>query len=569
MSRRHPRTALRLLAAGAVLAVPAAALLGPSSWGDDARGNAAEAHGSSSDAVSGVVAERQSGILSSEDRRLRTLVTSVRPGSAPYSQELDGQQTLVLTAGGLGYGLSDLIDRGAAQLQADGSVLLTEHVFLAPGARLTITAPGGTLRLASDTSGFVSLVAWKADLVLAGADGRPLTVTSWDADLQAPDRSTVDGRAYVRDVSGDLQVRYVNAGSLGFWAGRTSGVAWTGSSTAAATGAIVASTFRHDYYGAFASRGKGISVTDSEFAGNDVDGLSLHRSTAETTVQHSAARGNGRHGFSADQGSESVTYTDVTAEDNTDHGIFFSGAPLSEGRSASGASLRAYGRVQVTGGELRQNGRAGIRVVDGNDVTITGARVTGNADGVMLVGTRAPASVESTTVSGSRRFGISVSDGAARVERNEVSGSETAIRVRDAAVAVTGNDVRGATAHGISVVGASGGSSVQGNTVGGRGPSGLDLYRIDAGATVGQSGNDLDRWRRDRDDVVYWTTFVPNHPMLLLWAVVLGAPLLLTLRGRRHRPPTPGVPPYPDDIRRERGAPVRLDLGRRIPSGQL
>jgi hypothetical protein len=523
----------------------------------------ADAAASSVQAVSGAQAERQSGLLAGEDHRLLALVTSVRPGSAPYLQELDGTQTLVLTAGGLDYGLPDLVSGGAAQVEADGSVLVTRNVFVAPGARLTISAPGTTLHLRSDSTGFVSLVAWKAGLTLAGADGQPLTVASWDPDLKTPDTTTVDGRAYVREVSGDMQVRHLAASDLGFWAGRTSGVAWTGSSRRAAGGQILDSTFRRNHYGAFASQGKGITVTGSDFSDNAVDGLSLHRRTADTTVQNSTARGNGRHGFSADQGSESVGYTDVTAEGNAVHGLFFSGTPLARGLSAGGASPRTYGQLRLTGGVARDNGSAGVRVVGGNNVSIADTRVVDNGDGITLAGTTAPTTIEHTTVS-AHRFGISVSRGTATVRNNKLSGSETAIRVRDAAVSVTGNQVRKGTAHAISVVGASAGSSVQDNSIGGRGPSGLDLYRVADGATVDVSGNDVKGWIRDRDDLTYWSTFIPNHPMLLLWVVGLGLPLFLTARARRGRPRAPGAVPYPDDIRREGAAPVRLDVGRRM-----
>jgi hypothetical protein len=514
--------------------------------------------------VAGVHAERQSTILAAEDRRLLTLVASVRPGSGPYLQE--GDQTLVLTAGGLPYGLADLQALGAAQVEPDGSVLVTRHVFVAPGARLTIDAPGTTLRLLSQQSGFASLVAWKADLTLSGADGNRLAVTSWDPGLDGPDPSAIDGRAYLRDVGGKMELRHVAVTDLGFWAGRTSGVAWTGNSRTAASGTVLDSTFRHNHYGAFASQGERLTVTHSDFSGNTVDGLSLHRSTAETTVEDSTARGNGRHGFSADQGSQSVTFTDVTAERNQAHGISFSGTPLSAGQSAGGASLRAYGEVQVTGGVVRENGRAGVRVVDGNDVSITGTRLVDNEEGIVLAGTAAPTTVADTTVSGRHRFGISVTGGSAEVRDNRLSGSETAIRVRDGAVAVVGNDVRRATSHAISVVGASDGSSLRDNSISGRGPSGLDLHRLDRGARVDQSGNDVEGWAQDRDNWTYWSTFVPNHPMLLLWVLVLGVPLAGRMRARR-RQVAPGTTPYRDGVRPGRPA-YRVSVGPHVTGGR-
>ena len=554
---RRVLTTPRLVGAGALVIAAVGVLLvtqsAPAERSDPAK---AEPTGRQTVAVSPtstVDAERQSAILAGEDQRLLSLVTSVRPGSGPYSQDVGAVQTLVLTARGLDYGLSDLVALGAAEVQPDDAVLITRHVFVAPGARLTIDAPGTTLRLRSDPSGFVSLVAWKAELALSGAEGRPLAVTSWDPELQRPDPATVDGRAYVRDASGGMQLRFLAASDLGFWAGRTSGMAWTGSSRTAATGSAVSSTFRHNYYGAFASQGEGLAVAQSDFSGNTVDGLLLHRSTAQTAITDSTARGNGRHGFSADHGSELVSYTAVTAEENGAYGLFFSGSPLSEGPSASGASLRGYGQVVVSGGTFRKNEKAGLRVVDGKDVAIADTRVEDNTDGIVLAGAAAPTKVERSTVTGNRRFGISVTRGSAVVTHNEVSGSRTAIQVRDAAVAVTGNTIRRATEHAISVVGAAAGSSLERNTIGGRGPSGLDVYRVDAGVTVSAAGNDVTGWTRDRDDLTYWSDFAPNHPMLLLWVALLGTPLVLTLRGR-HQRVAPGTSPYQDDLRRDRAA---------------
>ncbi|MGY1594793.1 right-handed parallel beta-helix repeat-containing protein [Geodermatophilus sp. SYSU D00708] len=507
-------------------------------------------------------AERQSAILAAEDQRLLTLVASVRPGSAPYTVTLDDEETLVLTAGGLAYDLDDLVELGAAEVESNDTVLLTKHVFVAPDARLVIDAPGTTLRLRSEESGFATLVSWKADLLLAGNDAGRLRVTSWDPESEAPDEEVEDGRAYVREVSGDMTIRDAGFAHLGFWAGRTGGVAWTGNSSTVATGSVVDATFRDSHYGAFASQGEDLEFTRTTFVDNTVDGLSLHRSTAETTIRASAARGNGRHGFSTDHASKSVTYTSATAARNGAYGIFFSGTPLAEGMSAGGASLEGYGHVTIEGGELWENGKAGARVVDGDHVVIRDTNLVDNRDGIVLVDTAAPTTVEGVTLRGDHRFGISVEGGAATVEGNEVTGGGTAIRVRDAAAEVSGNTVAAATAHGISVVGRSAGTSVQDNTIGGRGPSGLDTFRVPESVTVDVTENDVEGWETDRDNWTYWSTFIPNHPMLLLWVVVLGLPLGLTLRARRHRV-APGTAPYGDDLRRERSPALRVDVGRR------
>jgi hypothetical protein len=514
-----------------------------------------------------VDAERQHGVLVEEDHRLLTLVGSVRPLSGPYVETVGRIDTLVLTPRGVGYSLADLLALNAAAVQPDGAVLLTQDVLVAPGARLTIDAPGTTVRLRSDRSGFVSLVAWKADLTLAGTEGARLRVSSWDPGRNGVDHDVVDGRAYIREVSGNMWIQNVNVSHLGFWAGRTGGVAWTGSSGAAATGNVAGSTFRANHYGAFASRAQNLSIAGSSFTANTVDGLSLHRSTAATTIRSSSAQSNGRHGFSADQGSEGITFTDVTAADNAAHGISFSGTPLSRGRSAGGASLRGYGKVGIIGGLLRGNGKAGLRVADGRYVSVSGTRVVGGHDGIVLAGTAAPTTVENTVVVGGHRLGISVTGGSATVWGNRVTGARTAIQVRDARVAVTGNVVARATNHAVSVIGAAEGSSLVDNTIAGRGPSGLDTYRLDPEVSVGSSGNDIDGWTRDRDDREYFATFIPTHPMLFLWVMFLGVPLAFALQGRRRRVPV-GTAPYADGFGREAAGPPAVEVGRRLATGR-
>jgi hypothetical protein len=333
-----------------------------------------------------------------------------------------------------------------------------------------------------------------------------------------------------------------------------------------ATGGIVGSTFRANHYGAFVSKGEGLSIANATFTANTVDGLALHRRTTGSTIRSSTASDNLRHGFSVDQGSESATFTTVTAEHNAAYGIFVNGTPLSGGQSAGGASLRTYGEVTIVGGLLRDNGNAGLGVMEAHGIAVTRTRVADNRDGIVLTRTGTPTMIEDTRIDGRHRLGISVTGGSAAVRDNRVIGGETGIRIRDAAVAVTGNDVARVTSHGVSVVGAATGSSVVDNTISGRGPSGLDTFRLGRDRSVELSGNDLEAWTRDRDDWEYWSTFIPNHPMLLLWVILIGLPLTCAVR-RRNRQVLIGTMPYPDQPRRDRTPPVLVG-GEPITSGR-
>jgi hypothetical protein len=139
--------------------------------------------------------------------------------------------------------------------------------------------------------------------------------------------------------------------------------------------------------------------------------------------------------------------------------------------------------------------------------------------------------------------------------------------VRDAAVSVTDNVVAEATDHAVSLVGAAKGSSLVGNTISGRGPSGLDTFRLAPEVSVRVSGNDIEGWTQDRNDWEYWKQFVPNHPMLALWALVLGLQLRFAVPARRRRVPV-GTAPYPDVSHRDHAAPLRVDVGRRVTIGR-
>jgi len=498
--------------------------------------------------LAGVRAAVQSRVLQVEDDRLLDLVAAVPFGAPPYTAGEGGDATLVLTPAGRDYGLADLEALGAAVPGPPGTVDLVRHVLVAPGASLRIEAPGTTLRLRSEGGGFVSLVAWKAALTLAGAPGAPLTVTSWDPTAGAADPSPVDGRAYLRTSGGTMALSWVQAADLGFWSGRTGGVSWTGSPRATSSGTVAHCTFTRGHYGVFASGSRDLQVTDSAFEDNEVYGLALHRRAVGTVVTGGRATGNGRHGISADLGSESLRVTGVELSHNGVTGLSFSGRAFAAGPSAGGGSPLTYGGLTVSGGRAEGNGLAGVRVVQAFGVSISGLAVAGSRDGVVLLGTRAPTTVQGSEVRDARRFGVSVQDGAAQLVGNRLVGDRTGIRLVNTSGAVRHNRVRAATHYGVSVSGSSV-AAVEANTLAGRGSAAVDTYRLGDGADVAVQRNDATGWTVDEDDWVYWSRFVPRHPMVVLWVVVLLLPALSALR-RRHGVPVPGTPPYADELRR-------------------
>lgn len=476
---------------------------------------------------------RAADLVLAEDARLLRLVSAVPPSGAPYVVGTRAGATLVLPAAGRAYGLADLVRLGAVRTGA-GPPLLVRHVLVGPGAALDLRQ-AGQLRLASGPAGFTTLVAWRGRLSLAG-DGGSLEVTSWNPAAGAPDRTVADGRAYVRTVGGRLDLRDARLSDLGFWSGRTGGAAWTGSSGSPATGTVRSVEFDGNHLGAFLSRTSGVRVSSATFRGNAVDGLALHREARDTSVVDSTAEDNGRHGFAAVRGARGLVLERPRSVRNRGHGVLLDGRPLSSGISASGASPLSYGGSTVRGGTVAGNAGAGVAVLGGHDLVVRGVALRDNTDGVRVRGGAVGLRVEDNVISGSARYAVSLAGGQARVAGNRVEGARTAVHVRDGAAEVSGNTVADARDHGVSVVGASGGSRVVGNTVTGRGPSAVDVERVAPGHDVRVAANVAQGWHRDRDNSDYLAGFLPDHPLLVLWALMLALPVVGHLRRPgRHR----------------------------------
>ena len=77
---------------------------------------------------------------------------------------------------------------GPSLRQPGGAYLLSENIFIRPGATLSLTSPGAlVLRLASDSKGFSSLVNDGGMISLVtGTERAPAQVTSWDRVKGAP-----------------------------------------------------------------------------------------------------------------------------------------------------------------------------------------------------------------------------------------------------------------------------------------------------------------------------------------------------------------------------------------------
>jgi len=137
--------------------------------------------------------------------------------------------TLVLPAGPHPYTAADLAQYGALVRLKHHAALLIDNVFVSTNATLDLASPElHVLYLDSSTDGFASIEAWNGNLEFAGTQAEPMTITGWDRIAKTPASDRGFGRSYIREVGGKMTLTNVRTSSLGFWSGRTGGVAWTG-----------------------------------------------------------------------------------------------------------------------------------------------------------------------------------------------------------------------------------------------------------------------------------------------------------------------------------------------------
>jgi hypothetical protein len=589
------RTTKLTAVAGVLLGTATAlALAGPAS---------ADPEGTADAATTAESAEQQAALVAGEDRRLTQVraVTAVAPTrgpgwAKPYRLDTGAGYTLVLTQQREPYTVTDLLTLAPQTFvrQADGSYLLTENIYLNSGAKLRLTNPGGlTLRMASTTTGFVSIVSFGGGITVEGTPQAPTKITSWDVRTGLPDTRVDDGRAYIRAIGGQFAMSYAQVSDLGFWSGRTAGVSLTGTdrpNTGDVTGpAHLTKTERHeakadrlatdgaadaapgagdvfaqpsgnlaapdtrfdvpglsyvsgkidhssitgDAFGLFVSSANGITISDTTISRSLQDGLVLHRFASSADIERVASLDNGGDGFVLSRAAQQVRVTASTARGNGGNGFTVNGLPLATGASASGEYVGSYGNNSVTNSEAIDNAHYGIEIIGGLNLAVQNNRVIGSDMGIVARQGADTVAINGNQVSGQRRQGIAVRDGVTRalITGNVVSDTDNGIYVRSSVAEVRGNTVEGATNHGIALVDATGGSLVAYNVVAGVGPSALDRSRARGDVDIDQ--NTITAWH---DTSSFWIRF--RHyasPMTMLWAAIIALIIGSAALGVRRR----------------------------------
>jgi hypothetical protein len=504
------------------------------------------ATGSPMDAAAMDAAQKQADLVAGEDQRLVAQLRAMPWAEPAYVDRSQGGPTTILTPRTTPYDLVSLVNLGAAKHVDPKTVDLVTSVLIAPGARLVLDSPGTTLRLKSAPDGFVSIVGWKGSLVLAGQPGRPIRVTSWNPATASADTVVEDGRAYIRVVDADLQTRFAQLSNLGFWSGRTGGLALTGSQLTPATGSIIDTTVRAGYYGLFSAETQRLLVSGSSFVDNAADGVLLHRGSIEPIVRATTAISNGGNGVAAGRGAATVTLQGVTAEHNGANGILLDGRALVDHPGPSGHSVVGHRGFRAENSRSRFNVRNGILAWDTQDMTLARNLVEGNTEGIVVRGATTRAQIDSNTVIASAGAAVAVRGGSeVVVQANTISGASNGIQVRNAQTEVLRNNVDGARLHAVSFQQRSQGSSAVLNTMAGSGPSALDLVRLDTAARVEVSGNSEEQWQVKLGAGERLRRLVHDHPLLGMWATLLLVPVMGTMMARVRRSRQRDLRPYP------------------------
>ena len=285
-------------------------------------------------------------------------------------------------------------------------------------------------------------------------------------------------------------------------------------------------------YGLFVSGADGVFVDSSRFVNSQITGVDLHRFVRSSIIQRTTSTHSGGNGFSLGRATQGVQITQSSATSNANDGFLIAGQALADGPSAVGSSTVTYGNNSLSNSTATNNGHYGIHIQDGFNLAISANRLSGSRMGIVVEDNARTVSLTGNQVENVVQHGIALLDGvtASTVTGNMVN--DGPIYLRDSQARVQGNTVLQASNHGISVVGASKGTVIANNVVGGEGPGAVDTARAKGSVTT--RGNSTDGWH-DSTPLLTRIKDAVIHPMTLLWGVIVGFVLLSMLRGMGRR----------------------------------
>ena len=484
---------------------------------------------------------KEASVVSAEDGRIRMLlhdaVRIYQPEVIPYRGALP---TVVLTAGSHVYTAADLIQYGALVMLPNHAALLLDNIFVSTNARLSLGAPTfSALYMDSTSGGFASIVAWGGSLSFTGTSSQPLTIMGWNRATKTAATDEGNGRSYIREVGGTMTLTDVRASSLGFWSGRTGGVASTGVSGVPSAGGATNSTFTQDIYGAFVSRGRGVTFSGDLFEFNALDGLHIHRYSVGSRVMSSSSSRNGGNGFLIDRATQNTGLQGDLSQHNATNGYFVDGRPLVSGASASGSSVQPSTGTVLENSAATGNGHIGILVEGGSGTVIKADEICDKTTAIVVRSGATNSVVTGNDIRCAPRSGMSVGPLAPGtvISGNTMASPHIGMLIRSSGpIEVDNNRIIGATTFGITARGVSSQVKGVGNVISGTGFRAVDARAL--ADTPGLSGTDTSGWAHHAH-VTFWT-YLQFHPLAALWLGILVLVILAAAWSYRRR-----LPPHP------------------------
>ena len=285
---------------------------------------------------------------------------------------------------------------------------------------------------------------------VAGSDDAEVRISSWNPGTGAADTVSTDGRAFVLQIGGRMDVDHGRFSYLGFGTGTSSGVAWRGASDAGDTqdgagttwvktqGTVTSSVFTHNHFGAYTHQAENMLWENNTFFGNEEYGFDPHDFSTGFLVTGNTARDNGKHGFIFSRGCDDNVLRNNYAYANKGHGFM-----IDDGRSQQTADAQSRidtsDRNLVTANVAYDNGVSGVEIEGGTGNVVSANQLSRNDIGVRIKD-RASATVADNTIVDSGRYGINVLDSGGQIPLtgNRISGSWAAINVETAGAATVG-----------------------------------------------------------------------------------------------------------------------------------
>ena len=514
--------------------------------------------------------------------------------TVPYRVPSATGTTLVLPARTNAYTVDDLLSLAPQTFvkQADGSFLLSENIVIEAGATLSLSNPTPTIYLLSTSKKFVSIVNSGGTLNVVGTADVPIRIGSWDPDSGGPRLVTDNGRSYVRSIGGTVHISHALFQDLGFWSGPTGGLsmvgqpvtsaagrvrppkihvrpprpphvsshgtvtvrpspptapappplqpgatlavpdsAATGTASSAVSVTVSDTSITDNVYGLFLANTSGISVHNVQVKNSRMDGIVLHRNVSNAAIMDTTVRSSALNGFVVSRAASDIRLDTDKADSNGRDGIYVDGRSLASGPSATGTALASYGNDVVYGSDVANNGRYGVEVRGGKDITVRANTVTGGLVGIVVDASASAVTVTDNHLSEQKVQGIALRDGvtAGTVDNNSVSGAAVGIYLRNAQGKVENNTLSGMTNHGISAIGPDR-IQIDTNTITGSGPEPVDLKRASNATAVNTSAVS---WSTTR---TLWQRLVAFfQPLTIIWTLLALILLFTAFSGHRHR----------------------------------